>query len=545
MKITHNLTIDLQRRGNLQKIDVVQGDTYTRLVNISLYNNGVLWDVPTDSGILVRYHKPDGTSGIYEELPDGSPAGVVEENNVLITLAPQMLTAPGKVPTQVSIVVDDQVLSTFSFIVDVEEDPSKGAVGSENYYNWKSAFIPQTTDAHVGQYLEIAKVDSHGRIEEVKSVVNPAISAELVAGEAKRIAENADFNANEAMSTAGVAKNLAIRNSDDIATLSSSKLPQVTGAKVGQYIKITEVDELGRVVAFEAVNAPTSGSISGDLEMQGDSISNVGSLSFTGPNNTSVDGFWIQSGTAVSNEDGNKTSVAEFYSSDTDEGVVIRNVATGVEDSDAVNLAQLNSVVSGKLDAPATAEVGQTIVVKAVDENGKPIVWEAVDFSSGGGGGEKGLVAHIATTQEVDSIALNTDLDGNPLKLTDGMYLVSVVCAGTATNSANKGEVFYVNNIAVATAKEAITNYNCWTRTEYIVDTITNAVWSTWFNQKSWYYVEKPASNPLENNMSFDAVNGEPGFARRNLNSDFAEVTSIKVQGGTFGVGSDIRIWRL
>jgi hypothetical protein len=349
MKITHNLTIDLQRRGNLQKIEVVQGDTYTRLVNISLYNNGVLWDVPTESGILVRYHKQDGTSGVYEELPDGSPAGVVEENNVLIALAPQMLTAPGKVPTQVLIVVDDQVLSTFSFIVDVEEDSSKGAVGSENYYNWKSAFIPQTTDAQVGQYLEISKVDSHGRIEEVKSVVNPAINAELAAGEAKRIAENADFNANEALSTADVAKNLAIRNSDDIATLSSSKLPQVTGAKVGQYIKITEVDELGRVVAFEAVNAPTSGSISGDIEMQGDSINNVGSLSFTGPNNTSVDGFWIQSGTAVSKEDGSKTSVAEFYSSDTDEGVVIRNVAPGVEDSDAVNLAQLNSIIDTKL----------------------------------------------------------------------------------------------------------------------------------------------------------------------------------------------------
>jgi hypothetical protein len=126
-------------------------------------------------------------------------------------------------------------------------------------------------------------------------------------------------------------------------------LPQVTGAKVGQYIKITEVDELGHVVAFEAVNAPTSGSISGDIEMQGDAINNVGSLSFTGPNNTSLDGFWIQSGTAVSKEDGSKTSVAEFYSSDTDEGVVIRNVAPGVEDSDAVNLAQLNSIIDTKL----------------------------------------------------------------------------------------------------------------------------------------------------------------------------------------------------
>jgi hypothetical protein len=384
MKITHNLKIDLQRRGNLQKIDVVQGDTFTRLVNISLYNNGVLWEIPEGSEILVRYDKPDGTTGIYAELPDGSVAGVVEGSNVLITLAPQMLTVPGNVPTQVSIVVGDEVLSTFSFIVAVEEDPSKGAVGSENYHSWKSSFIPQTSGAFVGQYLEIAAVDSYGRVKEVKAVVNPAIQAELMASDAKRAATEASnlaseasetansayayaksasenaTNANElatsvsgkadeALKTANDANNLSARNADDIADLMTSKLPQVTGAKVGQYIKITEVDNLGRVVAFEAVNAPSSGSISGDLEMQGDAINNVGSLSFTGPNNTSLDGFWIQSGTAVSKEDGSKTSVAEFYSSDTDEGVVIRNVAPGVEDSDAVNLAQLNSIIDTKL----------------------------------------------------------------------------------------------------------------------------------------------------------------------------------------------------
>lgn len=31
------------------------------------------------------------------------------------------------------------------------------------------------------------------------------------------------------------------------------------------------------------------------------------------------------------------------------------------------------------IPVPSTAEVGQTIVVKSVDENGKPTAWEAVD----------------------------------------------------------------------------------------------------------------------------------------------------------------------
>lgn len=33
----------------------------------------------------------------------------------------------------------------------------------------------------------------------------------------------------------------------------------------------------------------------------------------------------------------------------------------------------------------STAEVGQTIVVKAIDDNGKPTAWECVDLPSGGG----------------------------------------------------------------------------------------------------------------------------------------------------------------
>jgi hypothetical protein len=41
---------------------------------------------------------------------------------------------------------------------------------------------------------------------------------------------------------------------------------------------------------------------------------------------------------------------------------------------------------SETVTVPHTASVGQTIVVKAVDENGKPTEWEAVDFPSGGGG---------------------------------------------------------------------------------------------------------------------------------------------------------------
>ena len=39
---------------------------------------------------------------------------------------------------------------------------------------------------------------------------------------------------------------------------------------------------------------------------------------------------------------------------------------------------------AGAVHTPETAQVGQTLVVSALDENGKPAVWECADFPSGG-----------------------------------------------------------------------------------------------------------------------------------------------------------------
>lgn len=41
------------------------------------------------------------------------------------------------------------------------------------------------------------------------------------------------------------------------------------------------------------------------------------------------------------------------------------------------------------IEAPETAEVGQTIVVKEVNENGKPTAWEAADLPTEGSGGSQ------------------------------------------------------------------------------------------------------------------------------------------------------------
>ena len=58
--------------------------------------------------------------------------------------------------------------------------------------------------------------------------------------------------------------------------------------------------------------------------------------------------------------------------------------SAAVYDDVVADVNQLKQDIAGKITAPASASIGQTIRVKTVDETGHPTEWEAVDASSGG-----------------------------------------------------------------------------------------------------------------------------------------------------------------
>lgn len=98
----------------------------------------------------------------------------------------------------------------------------------------------------------------------------------------------------------------------------------------------------------------------------------------------------------------------------------------------------------GFIPAPATAEVGQTIVVKAVDEDGKPTEWECADVATGG----SGALEHIRTielTEEVAQIVVDTDADGNALNLSN--IVLAIYTVGGTNNTATSTYYCYPNSI--------------------------------------------------------------------------------------------------
>jgi len=130
---------------------------------------------------------------------------------------------------------------------------------------------------------------------------------------------------------------------------------------------------------------------------------------------------------------------------------------------------------------PAAAAVGQTIVVKAVDENGKPTEWEAADFPKGASIDVTASVGQTIVVTEVDANGKPTKweaADYQPrthyeeivelysktwtlesentvdINLTEGetYYVtfneVDYTCVGTVANDAELGVVVFIGNAA-------------------------------------------------------------------------------------------------
>jgi len=146
MRITKEITIDLQHREVTEPLEAVQCDANTRAVKVTLLNGGESWTPPAGAVASVAFKKPDNTSGWYDKLPDGTSACAVSGNTVTAVFAPQMLTAAGKV--QAAVIFQDaklNQLATFVFTVNVQANPAAGKGISNDYY--KYATMEQISEA--------------------------------------------------------------------------------------------------------------------------------------------------------------------------------------------------------------------------------------------------------------------------------------------------------------------------------------------------------------------------------------------------------------
>lgn len=194
MIVTQSIDLDFSDLGEQKRVYAKQYDENTRDVHITLYDGGVMWSIPAGTTAVVRYRKPDKKSGIYDELPNGDPACIVNTGSgtVNVTLAPEVLTCPGDVLVDVVLVSGNDALATFNFVVNVERSPSDGTTPSNNYYKYQTL-----------------------------ADINEAVSN----------AENAAENAEDAANTAQISAQNAANAADNAAAALASAVRSVNGRK--------------------------------------------------------------------------------------------------------------------------------------------------------------------------------------------------------------------------------------------------------------------------------------------------------------------------
>lgn len=135
MEAITNIEIDLTfPRPYGPWVYAVQGDGNTRQVTVTLLSGKRPWSVPEGAEVAVEYQQPGGTKGLYNLLPDGTPAIHAQGNRVAVILAAPMLSEPGDVRT--AIVINNRELdqlTTFPFTVTVKANAFALGQKAEDY----------------------------------------------------------------------------------------------------------------------------------------------------------------------------------------------------------------------------------------------------------------------------------------------------------------------------------------------------------------------------------------------------------------------------
>ena len=118
MVINHKIKMDLARPAWMPKIDVVQRDQFTRKMELSLYSNGVAWEIPEDINVIVYFLRGDGTGGDYDTLSNGQQAWSAAGNVLTVEIAPPVMAKAGPVAMALDLIRGEERISTFTTLLD-------------------------------------------------------------------------------------------------------------------------------------------------------------------------------------------------------------------------------------------------------------------------------------------------------------------------------------------------------------------------------------------------------------------------------------------
>lgn len=113
MQITQSINLNLSIDGIPPRLHMPQGDSNTRAIVAALWDGVQPYNIPADAAVMVRFHKPDGTGGLYDTTEAGSKV-TFSGNTVTAPVATQMLAVPGIVMAEINVYAPGSYVPTNS-----------------------------------------------------------------------------------------------------------------------------------------------------------------------------------------------------------------------------------------------------------------------------------------------------------------------------------------------------------------------------------------------------------------------------------------------
>lgn len=176
-KLITDLSLDLYGETKYYQVSAKQYDKASRQIHITLLNNGVIYQIPSEAVLIINVKKPDGKF-VYNQCTKSG-------NKIVVEMTNQMLAAAGTAIADVNVKTSDgsQLLSSASFSIEIE--PS---MRNEN------AIISSNEMTLIDEKLkEIAKAEAVRVVSETERIA--AEKNRKTAEEARLKAESARINA--------------------------------------------------------------------------------------------------------------------------------------------------------------------------------------------------------------------------------------------------------------------------------------------------------------------------------------------------------------
>lgn len=124
MDVIHKISLDFGREQIPPHISIMQKDTARKIV-ANLYENGAVWNVPVGASAYIAFCRPDGECIKSIILADGNSVVSVSENVATVAVPAELTEVAGSVPVVIVFVdANAQQIATFPISVSVLSNPA-------------------------------------------------------------------------------------------------------------------------------------------------------------------------------------------------------------------------------------------------------------------------------------------------------------------------------------------------------------------------------------------------------------------------------------